>query len=411
LASSPDGPASPRRQLPATPNLEQLKKQAKERLRDMREAEAAATLAQAQFALARDYGFASWRALKAAVAQDLDRFTGHYRRDPNVIADSIFTITHKAGRLFIQGVGGRKTPLVAVEPGVFALTDTEETYRFEGDPGRPAQRVVIGEGFKTIEALRTDAGALREAEAALAHALADQSRPRTRVELDPATFVRYVGTYVSPFGAVLEINQERNALFLSDNGQAPIEILPEGADRFFFPGSSTQISFRVRDGHAEALAVHQFGRVIICPRASGKAAMEFVNTVERIAAQESPRTHLILSEERLKRYVGRYALDQNITLTITADGDRLFGALTGRSSAEMFAETEARFLTSEADRISFIEDATGRVDRAVLHQPGFDLVLMRQSPETAISTAHETQGAGRSRDRQDLPDKTIKGGE
>jgi ATP-dependent Clp protease adapter protein ClpS len=55
------------RALPARPNLEHLKNEAKHRLRSLRESDATAKLADAQFQLARDYGFASWRQLKAEV--------------------------------------------------------------------------------------------------------------------------------------------------------------------------------------------------------------------------------------------------------------------------------------------------------------------------------------------------------
>lgn len=46
--------------LPARPSLEQLRKQAKERLKQLRANDPAATLADAQLALAREYGFESW---------------------------------------------------------------------------------------------------------------------------------------------------------------------------------------------------------------------------------------------------------------------------------------------------------------------------------------------------------------
>src|SRR5690348_8183043 len=55
--------------LPDRPNLEYLKKLAKDRLREMRRADRSARLVQAQLAVARDHGFASWRALHA----ELDR--------------------------------------------------------------------------------------------------------------------------------------------------------------------------------------------------------------------------------------------------------------------------------------------------------------------------------------------------
>jgi hypothetical protein len=55
------------RKLPDRPNLEFLKKQAKSLLDTMQRADAAAQLADAQHALAREYGFASWPRLKAHV--------------------------------------------------------------------------------------------------------------------------------------------------------------------------------------------------------------------------------------------------------------------------------------------------------------------------------------------------------
>ncbi|WP_119270210.1 ankyrin repeat domain-containing protein [Taklimakanibacter deserti] len=53
--------------LPAQPDLDWLKKTAKQRLKALRAGNPDAKLHEAQLALARDYGFASWRALKAHV--------------------------------------------------------------------------------------------------------------------------------------------------------------------------------------------------------------------------------------------------------------------------------------------------------------------------------------------------------
>ena len=55
------------RDLPATPNLEHLRKQAKRRLAEMRLDNPKLQLADAQHALAREYGFASWPRFKAHV--------------------------------------------------------------------------------------------------------------------------------------------------------------------------------------------------------------------------------------------------------------------------------------------------------------------------------------------------------
>jgi ankyrin repeat protein len=55
--------------LPARPSLEWLKKTAKDKLKALRAQNASAVLAEAQLALARDYGFDSWRKLKRHVEQ------------------------------------------------------------------------------------------------------------------------------------------------------------------------------------------------------------------------------------------------------------------------------------------------------------------------------------------------------
>jgi hypothetical protein len=51
--------------LPARANLDWLRKTAKQELRELRTRDRNAKLSDAQFALARQYGFSSWRALKA----------------------------------------------------------------------------------------------------------------------------------------------------------------------------------------------------------------------------------------------------------------------------------------------------------------------------------------------------------
>jgi hypothetical protein len=55
------------RNLPARPHLEYLKKEAKDLLDALRRSDSSAQLADAQFALSREYGFDSWPKLKAHV--------------------------------------------------------------------------------------------------------------------------------------------------------------------------------------------------------------------------------------------------------------------------------------------------------------------------------------------------------
>ena len=57
----------PASELPERPSLEYLKRRAKERLLELRQRDPRVKLASAQLELAREYGFPSWRALKAEI--------------------------------------------------------------------------------------------------------------------------------------------------------------------------------------------------------------------------------------------------------------------------------------------------------------------------------------------------------
>ena len=73
------------RQLPSRPNLEFLRKQAKDLLPDLQRSDPSAQLTDAQHALAREYGFASWPKLKlhveATVSDATSPFAGRWTAD------------------------------------------------------------------------------------------------------------------------------------------------------------------------------------------------------------------------------------------------------------------------------------------------------------------------------------------
>ena len=81
----------PDKQLPPRPDLGWLKKAAKDRLADMRTSRPDARLFEAQLETARDYGFTSWRALKAHVDA--------HSLDGEIIAATVKGDTETLGRL------------------------------------------------------------------------------------------------------------------------------------------------------------------------------------------------------------------------------------------------------------------------------------------------------------------------
>jgi len=114
--------------LPPRPHLDHLRNEAKARLKQMRQSDPGAKLTSAQLAVARDYGFSSWRRLRAHLAGNaappppddeiarhlydqsrpreevainpalLADYVGHYR----LTSSAIFTVTQQDGRLFVQ---------------------------------------------------------------------------------------------------------------------------------------------------------------------------------------------------------------------------------------------------------------------------------------------------------------------
>jgi hypothetical protein len=109
--------------LPPQPHIDWLKKAAKEQLAALRMHDASAKLHQAQLAVANDYGFRSWRALKARVdtlsldgqiiaavkegrARDLDKLLAQHPR-PRAHARGFDRLLRAAPALFCRAAVSR----------------------------------------------------------------------------------------------------------------------------------------------------------------------------------------------------------------------------------------------------------------------------------------------------------------
>ncbi len=85
----------------------------------------------------------------------------------------------------------------------------------------------------------------------------------------------------------------------------------------------------------------------------------------------SPKKEIKLNAEVLGRYTGVYELTPQFKITITAEGERLFGQPTGQPRAELFAEKEDRFFLKVIDaEVEFKRDENGKVIQLILLQGG-----------------------------------------
>ena len=149
-------------ELPDRASLEYLKKLAKERLRELQRGDPALRLSDAQLAVAREYGFASWRALKAEV----DR-----RRTPD--RDAFFAACGTGDVAAISRLLDRDPALLEERPGgttclhaalrhpaavrLLLERGADPNARDEGDNALPLHFAAGGAPLDTVRAL-LDAG-------------------------------------------------------------------------------------------------------------------------------------------------------------------------------------------------------------------------------------------------------------
>jgi ankyrin repeat protein len=160
--------------LPDRPNLEYLKKLAKEKLQDLQRAEASARLADAQLAVAREHGFASWRKLRAHLdalrppgepsgraglpQEQIEEFYGAINRDDEATVERMLSVEPE---LVNARHPDGTTPLLAAadrnRPGLIAVLlarggDPDGVYAHSAHT--PLSWAVTSEHFEVAEALR-----------------------------------------------------------------------------------------------------------------------------------------------------------------------------------------------------------------------------------------------------------------
>lgn len=120
---------SRRQQLPPVPNADNLRKQAKKRLSDLRTRQPSARLGEAQHLLAQEYGFPSWAALLAEVARRQESPVARYTqiRKQSVAVPGAFPEEdpYPVQRLFLAGSGASATFVIvaglALAPVILAI--------------------------------------------------------------------------------------------------------------------------------------------------------------------------------------------------------------------------------------------------------------------------------------------------
>jgi hypothetical protein len=186
--------ASAGRTLPASANLEHLKNDAKDRLAQLRRIDPKAKLTAAQLAIARGYGFASWRALRAALEsaektlptpdevarkraeqalprtaipfdpKRFDRFTGFYR-----LGSTMMTISRKGRHFYMEVMGQIPVEVYPESESKFFASVVPAQISFVAGSGAQASILLLHQNGHEQDAERIgtdEAAALKEALAA-----------------------------------------------------------------------------------------------------------------------------------------------------------------------------------------------------------------------------------------------------
>jgi serine-type D-Ala-D-Ala carboxypeptidase/endopeptidase len=89
---------------------------------------------------------------------------------------------------------------------------------------------------------------------------------------------------------------------------------------------------------------------------------------------QPPKATIAVDPKVLATYVGSYELTPEFSITITHEQDRLYLQATKQPKFELFAATSTQFFLTVVDaKITFIQDAQGKIDRLILDQNGQQL--------------------------------------
>jgi len=90
-----------------------------------------------------------------------------------------------------------------------------------------------------------------------------------------------------------------------------------------------------------------------------------------VATPPKVRTEIVIDPAKLDAYVGVFELAPSFSIAITREGGALFGQATGQGKFQLFPETETDFFLKVTDaQITFVRDASGKIDQIILHQGG-----------------------------------------
>jgi CubicO group peptidase (beta-lactamase class C family) len=131
------------------------------------------------------------------------------------------------------------------------------------------------------------------------------------------------------------------------------------------------------EGFRAQLLVHRdkgYGAAVMVNSDNGQIMEEIIRAIANEYQWEDflpqPYEVVSLDPKRLESYTGRFLVNPDRILTVTAEGGRLYGQPTAEPRAELFAVGEDAFVRKDADlHYSFVRGASGKVERLKIRTP------------------------------------------
>jgi hypothetical protein len=153
--------------------------------------------------------------------------------------------------------------------------------------------------------------------------------------------------------SIFAVFRENDDLFGQLSGQRKVRLAAAGDGAYSYPATAGQITLALGgDRQPSELAVSQNGRDL---RAARIAEMSW-DGIEADA-------------RLLDSYLGWYQLTPSRVLTITRDGERLYGQETGRPKFELKARSADAFSGGHDDLAIFLRDGQTGVTQVLFHEP------------------------------------------
>jgi serine-type D-Ala-D-Ala carboxypeptidase/endopeptidase len=102
--------------------------------------------------------------------------------------------------------------------------------------------------------------------------------------------------------------------------------------------------------------------------------LHILNPAVPLVPTPKARAEIAINPSLLDAYVGSYALAPTFSMAITREGNALFAQATGQPKFQIYPETETDFFYKVVDaQLTFVKDATGKVNQIILHQNGANI--------------------------------------